>query len=147
MVSVGKNNGITARIDSRKGEITLHGEREKVLSAQVKIMEILTERDKNMLQYEKAEAVSAYVQWSYQDGDKWRKFNPFVNAQIEEAYQNKTMQCTVKDRTGVEYVVDLKKNEEHEKKNPSKKYTIRRQDVGSRGIKIFIYSWFIGYLY
>ncbi|KAK3095761.1 hypothetical protein FSP39_018696, partial [Pinctada imbricata] len=136
ITSVGRQNGVVININTSKGEIVLQGQERDVTRSKADILELLSDIDKHMNEYDKAEAMCKYVQWQFKDGSKWKNTNPMMNMYIEEAHQAKKARVTVKDRSGEEYEIDLKKNEEYEKKNPSKKYEIRRSDVGSRGTDV-----------
>lgn len=66
-------------------------------------------------------------------------FRDEINMEIEIVYKEKKISCVVKDRIGIEYIIDFKKMEEYEKSNFRKKYKIRRMDKVGRYFFVWIY--------
>lgn len=110
--------------------IVIEGPKTEVNDAAVAIYQYL----QKMKDRESAQTIQKYVKWQYEvSADKWMAFRDEVNYQLETAYQRKDRNCTIKDRTGTEYIIDFKNMEEYEKSKTSKKYKVQRLDRGERG--------------
>lgn len=89
---------------------------------------------------EKVQVIQMYVKWQYEIlFEKWMIFRDEINMEIEIVYKVKKISCVVKDRIGIEYIIDFKKMEEYEKSNFRKKYKIRRMDKVGRYFFVWIY--------
>lgn len=116
-------------VDIKAGSMKLEGCANDVKELHLEIHQYLHDYEKKKQEYEKAVAISSYVQWSYEIHGKKTKFSPNVNLIIENSYKNGEKTCKISDRSGKEYVVDFKSLKEHEVNNPSVQVSVERRDA------------------
>lgn len=115
--------------------IELCGQKSNVADAHCSVSEYIHGEDKKKDTHDKAQAISKYVQWYYEDNNKkMRPFSPNVNCELETAHSKKERKYYIKDKMGVTYVVDFSKMEETILSQPGMKFKVERRETSSGGM-------------
>ncbi|XP_053407527.1 protein mono-ADP-ribosyltransferase PARP14-like [Mercenaria mercenaria] len=124
-----KNYHVEVHVDTDVGTIEVIGLVANVINVNDVIHNQLRSADMSFYMKGHAQLMSNIVRWIYLKDQKEYPFPDKINLEIENAYRKKDKNVKIKDRSGGEYEIDFVNMEEHDVKQPNKKFPIIRRDL------------------